>query len=426
MQIVVRQALISDIFSPFHGQTKDIFINNGTIDGIEDHIETRENVVFVQEDELIVSPGWVDSFAHFNDPGFEFKETLLSGSQAAAAGGFTEVFTLPNTSPVVDAKSQVEFITAKNHASTIQVHPLGAISKRIEGKELAEMFDMYNSGAIAFTDGLFPVQSSGLLLKALQYVKAFNGVILQMPIDRSIQPNGLMHEGILSAQLGLPGIPAIAEELMIEKMISLLRYTESKLHIAGVSSGRSLELIKAAKKEGLRLTCSIAPYHLFFCDEDLKDYDTNLKTPLPLRSRTDMIALREATRNGDIDIVASFHLPQEDDNKQCEFEYAGAGMNVIQNSFQVLNTVLPDLSNEQLTGLLSSNARRIFGLPTPNLQVGQQAEITLFNRNQEEVVRRQALRSRSNNNPFTDKTLRGKVFGIINKGKLLLNPIPKL
>ncbi|MDB5230843.1 MAG: dihydroorotase, partial [Chitinophagaceae bacterium] len=309
MQIVVRQALISDSSSPFHGQQKDILIDGDIISAIEDHINTNKDAKIIEQDNLVASPGWVDSFANFNEPGFEYKETLQSGSEAAAAGGFTQVFAIPNTSPVIDAKSQVEFITAKNQSSIIKIHPLGAISKKIEGKELAEMFDMYNSGAIAFTDGLSPVQSSGLLLKALQYVKAFNGVIIQVPTDKSIQPNGLMHEGILSAQMGLPGLPAIAEELMIEKMISLLRYTESKLHISGISSGRSLQLIIAAKKEGLNISCSIASYHLFFCDEDLREYDTHLKTPLPLRSREDMRALREGVSNGDIDMIASFHLP---------------------------------------------------------------------------------------------------------------------
>mgnify|MGYP002128936575 CR=1 FL=1 len=221
-----------------------------------------------------VSPGFVDPFVHFCDPGMEHRETMMSGAAAANKGGFTTVFVVPNTNPTIDTKSQVSYVKQQNSDLPIHVLPMGALSKKIEGKDLAEMIDMHNTGAVAFSDGLYPVQSTLLFLKALQYVKAFDGVAVQMPIDKSLGSLGLMNEGILSTKLGLPGIPAIAEELIISRDIDLLRYTNSILHITGVSTAKGIALISAAKKEGLNISCSVTPYHLFFTEDDLKNYDT--------------------------------------------------------------------------------------------------------------------------------------------------------
>jgi dihydroorotase len=248
--ILLKKVLIANELSEFNGLIKDIYIENSCIVEIADEINHTNCTVFNQENS-IVSSGWVDVFSHFCDPGFEYRETLSSGAKAAVAGGFTQVFVLPNTNPVIQSKSQVEYIVQQSKTLPIQVYPLGAITKNIEGKDLAEMYDMQNSGAIAFSDGLQPIQTPGLLLKALQYVKAFDGTVIQMPIDKSIGANGLMNEGIVSTQLGLPGIPTIAEEIMIQRDIDLVRYTKSKLHITGISTAKSVALLQAAKAEGL-------------------------------------------------------------------------------------------------------------------------------------------------------------------------------
>jgi len=297
MKILVRQALIADPNSAFNGQVTDILIDGEQISKIAAHItETADEVIEITG--LTLSPGWVDPFSHFCDPGFEYKETLETGAAAAAAGGYTHVFVLPNTKPVVDNKTQVEYISQKSKTLPVTIHPLGAITKGTEGKDLAEMYDMKNSGAIAFSDGLNPVQSPGLFVKALQYVRAFDGVLIQVPLDKTIGAGGLINEGVISTRLGLPGLPALAEEVIIKRDIDILRYTQSKLHITGVSTQNGLALIKAAKAEGLNLTCSVTPYHLFFCDEDMQTYDTNLKVNPPLRSKADMLALRDAVLNG--------------------------------------------------------------------------------------------------------------------------------
>ncbi len=417
MQILLRQAKIIDSSSPFNGQTKDILITDGIISSIEDKIDHQDAQVVAGED-LLVSGGWVDPFSHFCDPGIEYKETLETGANAAAAGGYTRVFSMPNTEPVVDNKSQVSYVVQQSACLPVSIHPIGAITKKLEGKDLAEMYDMKNSGAVAFSDGLVPVQTAGLFLKALQYVKAFDGVLIQIPIDKSIGAGGLINEGIISTQLGLPGIPAISEETIIKRDIDLARYTGSKLHITGVSTKTSIDLIAQAKQEGLQISCSVTPYHLYFADEDLVSYDTNLKLNPPLRTVSDRAALREAVENGLVDCVATHHLPQNWDNKICEFEYAKSGMIGLQTAFAVVNTVLPNLSNEKIIKLFSENARNIFDLPTTHVSVGSKAELTLFSRTAETLLTAGNNQSKSANSPFLEKTLTGKAVGIVHKGKL--------
>ncbi len=420
MKILVRQATIADPNSPHNGQVTDIFITNGIITEIAPSINEKAAQIIDATGQM-VSPGWVDSFAHFCDPGFEYRETLESGANAAAAGGFTHVFVLPNTQPVIDSKTQVEYIRQQSGALPVNLYPLGAITKATEGKELAEMYDMRNSGAIAFSDGLNPVQSPGLFLKALQYVKAFEGVLVQLPVDKSIGAGGLMHEGIISTRLGLPGIPAIGEEVIIKRDIDLLRYTDSKLHITGVSTRNSLLLIRAARNEGLQISCSITPYHMFFCDEDLQSYDTNLKVSPPLRSRADMMALREALVAGEVDCIASHHLPQDWDNKTCEFEYAKNGMTGLETCFAIINHLFPELTDEQLVNLFSLNARTIFNLPNGIIGVGSEAIISIFSRDKVTRLNKQQISTKSANTPFLDKDLKGKVTGIICKGRATIN-----
>lgn len=419
MKILVRQAKIADPNSPHNGLVTDILIDGEQIVQIAENITATADKT-IEAAGLTISPGFVDPFSHFCDPGYEYKETLESGAAAAAAGGYTQVFVLPNTRPVADSKSQIEYIGRQSTGLPVRIHPLGAITKGIEGKDLAEMYDMKNSGAIAFSDGTSPVQSPGLFVKALQYIKAFNGVLIQVPVDKSIGSGGLMNESIISTQLGLPGIPALAEEIMIKRDIDLLRYTGSHLHLTGISTANSLELVKTAKAEGLNLTCSVTPYHLFFCEEDLQTYDTNLKVNPPLRSRLDMMALREGVLNGTVDCIASHHLPQDWDNKTCEFEYAKNGMIGLETAFSVVNHLLPELSDNALVKLFSLNARNIFNLTVTNISEGSNAELSLFSRSTVSSLKKQDIKSRSANTPFIEKELKGKITGIINKGTIIL------
>jgi len=419
MKILLKQVAIADPGSPYNGSVKDVLITNGIIEQIDDNIAEADEEI--QYEHAFISPGWVDIFAHFSDPGYEYKETLETGADAAAAGGYTRIFTLPNTNPFVHNKTQVEYIVQRSKSLSVHIHPLGAVTKSCEGKELAEMYDMYSSGTAAFSDGINPIQSAGLMVKALQYIKAFNGVVIQVPVDKSIGQFGLMHEGIISTRLGLPGIPAMAEELMVASNIKLACYADSKLHFTGVTTAKSLEYIKRAKDTGLQVTCSVTPYHLFFCDEDLQEYDTNLKVNPPLRSRADMMALREAVKNGLVDCIATHHLPQEWDSKTCEFEYAKNGMIGLQTAFTAVKTVLPELTATGIAALFSVNARKIFNLPAATIAEDQPAEITLFNTSDESIFTKEEIKSKSHNSAFINKSLKGKVIGIYTKGSLILN-----
>lgn len=417
MKILIRQAKIADSNTSINGQVRDILIEDGIITQIAAKITVQADKEITAEG-LTVSPGWVDIFAHGCDPGFEYKETLDTLSHAAAAGGYTHVFALPDNKPVTDNKTQVEYIRLASQHLPASIHPIGAITKKMEGSSLAEMYDMRNSGAVAFSDGLIPVQSPGLFLKALQYVKAFDGVLIQLPIDKSIGAGGLINEGIVSTKLGLPGLPTLAEELIIKRDLDLLRYTGSKLHITGISTANSVALIQAAKTEGLSITCSVTPYHLFFCDEDLQEYDTNLKVNPPLRSRADMLALRKAVEDGVIDCIASHHIPQDWDHKTCEFEYAAYGMLGLQTVFAVVNETIPGLSDERIVALLSDSARNIFGLPKTNIQEGAQAELTLFSRSAGSMLTKENVKSKSANSAFMNRPMKGAVMATIYRGQI--------
>lgn len=420
MNIVIRQATIIDPASPHHNRQTDLFIQNGIITAIGDNptgnFDTEINVPG-----LLISPGWVDVFAHFCDPGFEYKETLESGSAAAAAGGYTDVFVLPNTSPFLHNKAAVEYIVQRSRFLPVTIHPIGGITKGGEGKELAEMYDMHRSGARAFSDGLHTIQSSGLLVKALQYLKAIDATIIQIPDDKSLNSNGLMHEGIVSTMLGLPGKPALAEELMIARDIELARYAGSKIHFTGVSTAKSIALIKKAKSEGISVSCSVTPYHLHFCDEDLKTYDTNLKVTPPLRTPEDREALKQAVLDGTVDCIASHHLPQSKDEKMVEFEYVSPGMIGLQTSFAIVTNAIPQLPPDRITAIFSNNAKRIFGLEEISIKEGAPASLTLFQKAMPWTFDEMKNRSRSGNSPFIGMELNGRPFGIIHKGSVLLN-----
>lgn len=420
MKLLLKQVIITDKNSPYNGQQKDILIEGGKIVTIEDDL-SNEDAQNISYDNLFVSPGWVDIFSHFCDPGYEHRETVETGALSAAAGGYTTVFTLPNTNPVVCTKSQVEYIIQKCRDLPVTILPLGAITKNADGKELAEMYDMLNSGAVAFSDGLKTVESAGLFLKALQYVKAFDGVLIQVPNDKSVGSFGLMNEGIMSTRLGLPGIPAIGEEMIISRDIELAAYTNSRLHITGVSTARSIELICKAKANGIAITCSVTPYHLFFCDEDLADYDTNLKVDPPLRTRADMMALRQAVTDGKVDSIATHHIPHDTDNKICEFEYAKPGMTGLQTCFQAFNTLFPGIDPNKLVELFSHNNRQIFNLAPATIKEGMPANLTLFSKENLTSIEAKNNKSKSRNTAFTGHQLMGRVIGIINKDQLYLN-----
>jgi dihydroorotase len=418
MNVLIKQAIIISPSSPFNGQTKDILVIDGTISAIANQIDEKADTVIAQ-DGLCISIGWMDMFADFGDPGYEQKESIETGVKAAAAGGFTDIMLIPNSQPIVDNKTQVEYTVQKARQVAVNIHPIGAISKKAAGKELSEMYDMRQSGAVAFSDGIESVQHAGLILKALQYVKSFDGTIIQIPDDTSIGANGLMNEGVTSTQMGLPGKPILAEELMVARDLKLARYADSKIHFTGISSPKSLDYIKRSKESGIKVSCSIAPYQIYFCDEDLVGYDTNLKLNPPLRTKADIQAVKNALLDGTIDCIASHHLPQHSDNKVCEFEYAKPGMIALETMFAVLiNCGLPVVDFVQMQTV---NVRNIFGLPVPEIKEGETAKLTLFTPDTKFIFEESMIQSKSKNSPFIGKNLQGKVVGTINNLNIHLN-----
>ena len=408
MNLLIKNARVIDPNSPFNSQTADIFIENGIFKKIGKNLTGKADKE-ISIDGLCVSPGWVDMFANFADPGYEYKESIESGCLAAAAGGFTDVLVIPNTKPAIDAKSQVEYIVQKSRSLAVSVHPIGAVTKNAEGKELAEMYDMKSSGAIAFGDGINCIQSAGLLVKALQYVKAFDGMIIQLPDDKSINEHGLMHEGIVSTQIGLPGKPSMAEELIVARDIKLARYAESKLHFTGVSSKKSLEYIDRGKKSGINLSCSVTPYHLYFTDEDLKEYDSNLKVNPPLRTAEDRDAIKKAIEDGIVDCIATHHLPHEADSKETEFEYAKNGMTGLETAYSVLKTSMPEINEEKVVALLSTNPRKLLKLNAGTIKENEKACLTLFCPEADWVYEKSNIQSKSKNSPFGMISVTGNI-----------------
>jgi dihydroorotase len=283
------------------------------------------------------------------------------------------------------------------------------------------MYDMHQSGAKVFSDGINSIQSPGLLIKALQYLKAIDATIIQLPDDRSVNPGGLMNEGIVSTRLGLPGRAVISEELMVARDIELVKYAGGRLHITGISSKGSIERIKAAKQAGISITCSVTPAHLTFSDEDLVNYDTNLKMNPPLRTKADRLALRAAVEDGTIDCIATQHFPQDQDHKMAEFEYALDGMTGLQTSFAAVRAALPSMKTEKLVALYCDNPRKIFGLPTTRIEEGAAAVLTLFQPDKNWTFTKAQNQSRSANSPFFGTSFPSAVSGIINKGGLFLN-----
>lgn len=422
MKILLRKVEIKDLESPFNNQTKDILIENGKISRIADTLNSQVDREISDSEKLYVSRGWLDPFASITDPGFEFKETVDSGSAAAFAGGYTDVLVLPNTFPSVQNKAGVLYFQERSASLPATLHALGAISQHLEGKNLSEMFDMNNNGAVAFSDGLRPLQDSGLLLKAFLYVKAFTGLIVEMPLDLQMAPSGVMNEGLTSTRLGLPGLPAVAENIIVNRDIELLRYTGSRLHLTGISTKRSVEMVREAKAEGLDLTCSATPYHLFFSDEDVANYDTNLKVNPPLRSIEDRDALRNGILDGTIDCIASHHMPQDWDHKECEFGNAEFGMTGFQTAFAAVSDALQGRINvDRLVDLFCTAPRKIFGLNGYPLDENKPAALTVFSLEGQTLLTEKNNKSLSGNSAFLNHGLKGRVVAVANKDNFFVN-----
>ncbi|AKD03591.1 dihydroorotase [Pontibacter korlensis] len=418
MKVLLRAATIYNPQSEYHLQQQNILIENGTITYIGPDEKEADHTI--ASDGLSVSAGWVDMQAYTGEPGLEYKEDLESLAAAAAAGGFTEVLLLPNTEPVVQTKSAINFIKSKAQTLPVTLLPAAAVTVDAQGKDLTEMIDLHQSGAMAFTDGTHPLQGADVILKALQYLQPLDGLLMNRPEHTRLTEGGQMHEGEASTRLGMRGIPALAEEVMVSRDLQLLSYAGGKLHFSLISTSAAVEAIRKAKAAGLQVTCDVASYQVAFTDDTIEPFDTNYKVTPPFRSHTDAEAIKEGLKDGTIDAVASAHMPQDVEAKKLEFDLADFGIINLQTAFAVANTTL-ELPVEVLVEKLSSNPRRILGLSEARVAVGEAANLTVFDPSPSWMPTQEANKSKSHNSPFFGKELKGKVLATIHKGQLVLN-----
>lgn len=415
MRLLIQNTTIAHPNSPHNGQKRDILIENGTIVSIAapNSIST-ENAELVNGTGTYTAPGFMDMRAQFADPGFEHREDLISGTKAAAAGGFTGVAVLPNTYPPVHSKSEVEYVLnkAKGHVTT--VYPIGCITQNHEGKELAELYDMHTAGAIAFSDGDHTINNSGLMHRALLYAKGFDGLLCVHPEDKGMAVGGQMNESATSTRLGMRGIPNLAEQLIIERDIELVRYNDAKLHFSHITTAEAVQLIRAAKADGLKITADVAIAHLSWDDEALEDYDSNFKVTPPLRTHKDIDALIEGLKDGTIDAICSDHNPQDAESKVLEYEYAETGMLGLQTFLPLLVKLAPVLGWDVLIKVIAINPRKILGLGEVELTEGKTANLTVFNPTQQWTFDKSSNLSKSVNSPLWGRELTGKIVFTMN------------
>ncbi len=422
-KVLIRSAQIIDSQSPFHGQTKSLFIENGHITQIADQITTQADVTLAQPN-LKVSAGWVDMRVSVPDPGHEYRETLRSVREAAAAGGFTEIAVLPNTQPVIQTKESVSYLTHAGNNHAVKVHPIAAVTVDTHGKDLTEMMDLNEAGVVAFSDGHEPLQNSDMVLKVLQYLQPFGGLFISRPEDTLLTKFGTMNEGVPATMLGMKGMPRMAESMMIMRDLRILEYTGGKIHFTCVSTAESVELIRQAKQRGLRVTCDMAAHQIAFTDADLMQFDTHLKINPPFRDQADADALWAGLADGTIDAVVSDHHPLDAEVKNLEFDLAAFGSIGLETAFAVLHTHNKKLSLEKIVSLFSEKPRHILGLSPATIAENQPANLTIFDTETEWTFAYTDIRSLSKNTPFVGQRFQGKVWGIVSQGQAWINRAP--
>lgn len=409
MSLLLKNAQIFDPESAHHGNKCDILIDKGKIASLEG--EKAEEVIDL--DGKLVFPGWFDFNAHFNDPGFEFKEDIDSGSMVACMGGFTDVQLIPNTSPPLETKSDIKYILHRK-SLLVDLHVSAALSEGLRGENLTEIYDLKNAGAVSFSDGDKSVWNSELLLKALQYTSHVNAPIIQLPRDASLSNTSQMHEGVMSTSLGLKGEPRLSEELIVMRDIEILRYSGGKIHFSRISSMNSVEMIRKAKKEGLSITCDTSIHQLMFNDTSIQDFDTNYKNLPPYRCEEDRVALIEGVMDGTIDVICSNHRPQDRESKHLEFDLADYGAIALQTFYSSLIDISREIPFDKLIRCITSGPRRVLGLANHVVETGFQAKLTVVDPDRSWILNAKTNFSKSANSPFFEKNLKGMAIGTIN------------
>ncbi len=420
MNLLIKQATIIDSESIYNGKVLDILIEKGKITQLKKSITPEKGVKTIEAENLHVSAGWLDMQVNFCDPGYEHKETMDNGLRTAAKGGFTGVCLMSGTNPPLTNKAQISYVVNKGCDTLVEVYPIGTLSYNQEGKDLSEMYDMQQAGAFAYSDYKKTIKDAGLILRALQYSSNINSFIITHCDDKTISHDGQMNEGVTSTKLGLKGIPALAEEIMLQRNIQILEYTGGKMHIPTISTKGSVELIKKAKAKKLNITCGVAAYNLVLDETELSGFNSNLKVNPPLRTKEDLEALKKGLADGIIDVIVSDHNPQDIESKDLEFDLADNGMIGLESCFGVLNTALNQkVELDKIIKTLTINPRSILNLASVSIKEGVEANLTLFNPNKKEVFVESKITSLNKNSGFIGKELKGVVIAVINRDQIL-------
>ena len=423
MTIVIKNGRVID---PANGldEPKDLLIHKGRIKAIESpgsiSFDAGEKPSVIDAKGCVVCPGLIDMHVHFREPGFEYKETITSGCQSAAAGGFTSVAVMPNTNPVNDTRAVTEHILSLARTEDIiNVYPIAAITQKLEGERLSEMADLKDAGAIAFSDDGRPVISNELMRRAFEYSKMFKLPLIQHSEMLDLTEGGCMNEGMVSTELGLKGMPTEAEDIMVYRDIALLEKTGGRLHVAHISSKNSVDLVRQAKSRGLSVTCEVAPHHFTLTDEAVRGYDTNTKMSPPLRAIDDVEAIKEGLQDGTIDIIATDHAPHDIADKQVEYQNACFGIVGLETALPLSLKLVDEkiLSMGDVIKKLTSTPADIFNLKAGSLSLGNEADILIFNPNLEYSIDISKFHSKSKNSPFDGWKVKGKVIHTLVKGK---------
>jgi dihydroorotase len=414
MNLLIKSATVIDPASSFNNQVADILVKDGRIVNVGTSITNDAETIDATGKYLL--PGFFDLNCNIGELGLETKEDLQTGTAAAAAGGFTGIALMPNTQPAVHSKTEVEYLLNRAKHNLVDIYPLGTISHKRDGKDMAEMYDMFQSGAKAFTDGDRPVQDAGLMERAMLYVQGFGAKVISYPEDTSIAGKAKVNEGIASTMLGMKGIPSLAEELMIARDLYLAEYTGSSVHFTTISTKRSVELIKDAKQKGLDVTCDVAVHNLVLTDDALMGFDSLYKVKPPLRTQADVDALIAGLKDGTIDAIVSQHTPHEIEFKDVEFEVAEYGIIGLQTTFSL--ALKAGLPVELIAEKLAINPRKILNINVPVMAIEQPANFVLVDINADWEYTRAINKSKSYNSPFIGQNLKGKVLLTCNNDQL--------
>jgi len=413
----------------FDGKSKkDIRIQDGEIAEITEEISAADGEEIFDANGAFISGGWMDMHVHFREPGFEHKETVETGCRSAAFGGFTEVACMPNTKPATHTRDVVEFIKKKAEKEAVDVHPIGCVTKDRAGKSIAEMSDMKAGGAVAFSDDGDPVYNSQVMRVALEYSSMLGVPVINHEEDLELSRPGHMNEGVVSTKLGLEGTPGIAEETMIARDILIAGFTGGHIHVAHISTRKAVDLVRKAKEEGVNVTTEVCAHHFDLTDEEIdkRHFDTNVKMHPPLRTRDDVDAMIEGLADGTIDVICTDHAPHAIEEKEVEFIYAPNGITGLDTAWSITNMRLlkpGKLTMEQILEKLVVNPRMILNLKVPAIKVGEKANLTIFNTDEEWTYSDKEVRSKSKNSPYLGDTLTGRATAIYNRGRFVENKL---